>query len=83
MLCIATMVLLQRTTCRAMKQVLTIWKRIAAVFVGGCASRPYAHNGARAMSTDNDWWSWILIGAFFLLTTPATYVPVAKALGIF
>ena len=35
------------------------------------------------MSTDNDWWAWIHIGAFFLLTTPATYVPVARALGIF
>jgi hypothetical protein len=35
------------------------------------------------MSTDNDWWPWILIGTFFLLTTPATYVPVARALGIF
>jgi hypothetical protein len=24
------------------------------------------------MSTDNDWWSWILIGTLFLLTTPVT-----------
>ena len=33
------------------------------------------------MSTDNDWWSWILIGTLFLLTTPAIYVPVGKVLG--
>jgi hypothetical protein len=32
------------------------------------------------MSTDNDWWSWILIGTLFVLTTPVTYIPVAKAL---
>jgi hypothetical protein len=32
------------------------------------------------MSTDNDWWSWIVIGTLFLLTTPVTYIPVAKAL---
>jgi hypothetical protein len=43
----------------------------------------WANTGAVAMSTDNDWWAWILIGAFFLLTTPATYIPVARALGIF
>jgi hypothetical protein len=35
------------------------------------------------MPTDNDWWSWILIAFFFLLTTPATYVPVAKAIGFY
>jgi hypothetical protein len=35
------------------------------------------------MSTDNDWWSWIVIGIVFLLTTPVTYVPVARALGFF
>ena len=35
------------------------------------------------MSSDNDWWSWILIGSLFLLTTPVIYVPVARALGFF
>ena len=40
-------------------------------------------NGARAMSTDNDWWSWIVIGTLFLLTTPVVYVPVGRVLGFF
>jgi hypothetical protein len=35
------------------------------------------------MSTDNDWWSWIVIGTLFVLTTPVTYIPVAKALATF
>jgi hypothetical protein len=35
------------------------------------------------MSSDNDWWSWILIGTIVLLTTPMTYIPVARALGFF
>ena len=35
------------------------------------------------MLTDNDWWSWIVIGTVVLLTTPLIYVPVGKALGIF
>jgi hypothetical protein len=35
------------------------------------------------MSMDNDWWAWIVIGAIVLVTTPATYVPVAKILGFF
>jgi len=35
------------------------------------------------MSMDNDWWSWILIGALFLLTTPVIYVPVGRVLGFF
>jgi hypothetical protein len=34
------------------------------------------------MSKDSDWWSWFVIGTLFLLTTPVTYVPVAKILGI-
>src|SRR5258708_4811961 len=38
---------------------------------------------SRAMSTDNDWWSWIVIGTLFLLTTPAIYVPVGRVLGFF
>jgi len=42
---------------------------------------PLRH-GANAMS-NNDWWSWVVIGTFFLLTTPATYVPIAWALGFF
>ena len=32
------------------------------------------------MSTDNEWWTWIVIGTIFLLTTPATYIPVAMVL---
>jgi hypothetical protein len=39
--------------------------------------------GAEAMSADNEWWMWIVIGTIFLLTTPATYIPVAMALGFF
>jgi hypothetical protein len=39
--------------------------------------------GAEAMSTDNEWWTWIVIGTIFLLTTPATYIPVAMVLGFF
>jgi hypothetical protein len=35
------------------------------------------------MSRDNDWWSWVVIGAVFLLTTPAAYVPIAWAIGLF
>jgi hypothetical protein len=35
------------------------------------------------MPMDNDWWSWLVIGTAVLLTTPLTYVPVGKALGIF
>ena len=45
--------------------------------------RRLEEEGSRGMSTDNDWWSWILIGTLFALTTPATYVPIAKALGYF
>jgi hypothetical protein len=39
--------------------------------------------GADVMSSDNDWWSWVVIGTLFLLTTPATYVPIAWAIGLF
>jgi hypothetical protein len=39
--------------------------------------------GAESMSTDNEWWTWIVIGTIFLLTTPATYIPVAMVLGFF
>jgi len=35
------------------------------------------------MSGDNDWWSWVVIGTLFLLTMPATYVPIARAIGLF
>jgi hypothetical protein len=35
------------------------------------------------MSTDSDWWPWIVIATVFFLTSLATYVPVARALGIF
>jgi len=31
------------------------------------------------MSSDNDWWSWILIGTIVLLTTPMTYIPIASS----
>jgi len=40
-------------------------------------------NGANVMSRDNDWWSWVVIGTLFLLTMPATYVPIARAIGLF
>jgi hypothetical protein len=33
--------------------------------------------------SNNDWWSWVVIGTFFLLTTPATYVPIGWVLGFF
>jgi hypothetical protein len=35
------------------------------------------------MSGDNDWWSWVVIGTLFFLTMPATYVPIARAIGLF
>src|SRR2546422_5073031 len=40
LLCIATKVLLQRTMRSAMRLPLTIWKRIPAVLMDGCASWP-------------------------------------------
>jgi hypothetical protein len=46
----------------------------------GDAPDPY---GANVMSQDNDWWSWVVIGTLFLLTALATYVPIARALGLF
>ena len=33
------------------------------------------------MSNDSDWWSWIVIGTLFLLTTPVIYVPVGESSG--
>jgi len=34
----------------------------------------------KPMSTDSEWWTWVVIGTIFLL---ATYVPVAIALCFF
>ena len=62
MLCIATNVLLQRTMRSAMTRLLTIWKRIPAVLMDGCASRPLgperskSHvDGQRLVVVDRDW----------------------------
>jgi hypothetical protein len=47
-----------------------------------CLGNAPSNRSDNAISQDNELWSWVVIGTFFLLTTQVTYVAVGWVIGL-